>query len=318
MVRGIGLVQSTEDLENIVVTALKGTPVRVRDLGRAGIGHAIRFGILGRDHDDDLVQGIVLMRKGENPDAVINGVRATIEQLQKSLPAGVVMRPYYSRDRLVRTTVTTVMRNLIEGAALVIVLLSLFLYDLRAAFIVALTIPLSLLFAFVFMDLRGIPANLLSLGAIDFGIIVDGAVIMTENILRHLSERRVTGPHVVREVQHAALEVARPLTFAVMIIMTVYVPILTFQRIEGKLFRPMAVTISLSRPMRSGARPPSARARSCAGCADPTCPPCASACGGRPCPSPSPRGCSCWRCSRSRCSARSSCPSWTRVTSGCA
>ncbi|PYM87641.1 MAG: CusA/CzcA family heavy metal efflux RND transporter [Candidatus Rokuibacteriota bacterium] len=246
MVRGIGLVQSTEDLENIVVTSLKGTPVRVRDVGRAGIGHAIRFGILGRDHDDDLVQGIVLMRKGENPDAVISGVRAKIAELKNALPAGVVMRPYYSRDRLVRTTVTTVMRNLVEGAALVIVLLSLFLYDLRAALIVALTIPLSLLFAFVFMDLRGIPANLLSLGAIDFGIIVDGAVIMTENILRHLSERRVSGPGVVREVQHAVLEVARPLTFAVMIIMTVYVPILTFQRIEGKLFRPMAVTISLA------------------------------------------------------------------------
>src|SRR5205807_1328805 len=131
---------------------------RVRDVGRAGIGHAIRFGILGRDHDDDLVQGIVLMRKGENPDAVISGVRAKIAELKNALPAGVVMRPYHSRDRLVRTTVTTVMR----------------------------------------------------------------------------------------EVQHAVLEVARPLTFAVMIIMTVYVPILTFQRIEGKLFRPMAVTISLA------------------------------------------------------------------------
>ena len=244
MVRGIGLVRSTDDLDNVVVTSLKGTPVRVRDIGHAGIGHAIRFGVLGRDHADDLVQGIVLMRKGENPDAVIEGVRAKIEALQKTLPAGVTMRPYYSRDRLVRTTVTTVMRNLLEGAALVIVLLSLFLYNLRAALIVALTIPLSLLFAFVFMDLRGIPANLLSLGAIDFGIIVDGAVIMTENILRHLAERRVTGERVVREVQHAALDVARPLTFAVMIIMTVYVPILTFQRIEGKLFRPMAITIA--------------------------------------------------------------------------
>jgi len=246
MVRGIGLVQSTEDLENVVVTSLKGTPVRVRDIGHAGIGHAIRFGILGRDHDDDLVQGIVLMRKGENPDAVIAGVRAKVHELRKTLPAGVVMRPYYSRDRLVRTTVTTVMRNLVEGAGLVIVLLSLFFYNLRAALIVALTIPLSLLFAFVFMDLRGVPANLLSLGAIDFGIIVDGAVIMTENILRHLSERKVTGPRVLHEVQHAALEVARPLTFAVMIIMTVYVPILTFQRIEGRLFQPMAVTISLA------------------------------------------------------------------------
>jgi cobalt-zinc-cadmium resistance protein CzcA len=146
----------------------------------------------------------------------------------------------------VQTTVTTVMRNLVEGAALVVLLLSLFLYNMRAAFIVALAIPLSLLFAFIFMDLQGIPANLLSLGAIDFGIIVDGAVIMTENILRHLGERKVADRRVVREVQHAAVEVARPLTFAVLIIMTVYVPILTFQRIEGKLFRPMAVTISLA------------------------------------------------------------------------
>src|SRR5436190_574906 len=233
-------------LEHVVVTSLKGTPVRVRDIGHAGIGHAIRFGILGRDHDDDLVQGIVLMRKGENPDAVIAGVRAKVHELRKTLPAGVVMRPYYSRDRLVRTTVTTVMRNLVEGAGLVIVLLSLFFYNLRAALIVALTIPLSLLFAFVFMDLRGVPANLLSLGAIDFSLIVVGVDIFTENIWRHLSERKVTGPRVLHEVQHAALEVARPLTFAVMIIMTVYVPILTFQRIEGRLFQPMAVTISLA------------------------------------------------------------------------
>ena len=246
MVRGIGLLRSTEDLADVVVAAQKGTPIRIRDIGEVGIGHAIRFGVLGRDHEDDLVQGIVLMRKGENPDAVIEGVKKKLVEVKRMLPAGVELYDYYSRDRLVKTTVTTVLRNLVEGAALVVVLLSLFLYDLRAAFIVALTIPLSLLFAFIFMDLRGIPANLLSLGAIDFGIIVDGAVIMAENILRHLSERRPTGHRVVREVQHAALEVARPLTFAVVIIMTVYVPILTFQRIEGKLFRPMAVTISVA------------------------------------------------------------------------
>jgi len=167
-------------------------------------------------------------------------------EVQKLLPAGVALRPYYSRDQLVRTTVTTVMRNLIEGAVLVIIVLSLFLYNVRAAFIVALNIPLSLLFAFIFMDLKGIPANLLSLGAIDFGIIVDGAVVMTENILRHLSHKRPTGHLVLREVRHAAAEVARPLTFAVLIIMTVYLPILTFQRIEGKLFEPMAVTISVA------------------------------------------------------------------------
>jgi cobalt-zinc-cadmium resistance protein CzcA len=246
MVRGIGLIQSISDIENVVVAAQKGTPIRVRDIATVGIGTAIRFGILGKDHDDDLVQGIVLMRKGENPGNVIAGVKKKIEGVQKLLPPGVELKPYYSRDRLVRTTVTTVLRNLVEGAALVVLLLSLFLYNIRAAFIVALTIPLSLLFAFIFMDLRGIPANLLSLGAIDFGIIVDGAVIMTENIMRHLGERKPTGHRVVREVQHAAVEVARPLTFAVLIIMTVYVPILTFQRIEGKLFRPMAVTISLA------------------------------------------------------------------------
>ncbi|HET7343385.1 MAG TPA: CusA/CzcA family heavy metal efflux RND transporter [Methylomirabilota bacterium] len=246
MVRGIGLLRSVDDVADVVVAAQKGTPIRIGDIGRVGIGHAIRFGVLGRDHEDDLVQGIVLMRKGENPDAVIAGVKRKIHDVKKLLPPGVEMQPYYSRDRLVRTTVHTVLGNLVEGAVLVIVLLTLFLYNARAALIVALTIPLSLLFAFIFMDLRGIPANLLSLGAIDFGIIVDGAIIMTENIVRHLAERRVSGHRVVREVQHAAVEVARPLTFAVLIIMTVYVPILTFQRIEGKLFRPMAVTISLA------------------------------------------------------------------------
>src|SRR5438552_11545985 len=246
MVRGIGLVRSLGDLESIVIAAQKGTPVRVRDIGQASIGHAIRFGVLGRDDEDDLVQGIVLMRKGENPGAVLDGVKKKLAEIRPLLPAGVEMRPYYSRDRLVNTTVATVMRNLVEGALLVTVLLSLFLYNMRAALIVALVIPLSLLFAFVFMDLRGIPANLLSLGAIDFGIIVDEAVIMTENILRHLAELRPRGQEVVPAIQHATLEVARPLTFAVLIIMTVYVPILTFQRIEGKLFRPMAVTISVA------------------------------------------------------------------------
>src|SRR5262249_830223 len=145
-----------------------------------------------------------------------------------------------------RTTVRTVLRNLVEGAVLVVLLLTLCLGNLRAAFIVALTIPLSLLFAFIFMDLRSIPANLLSLGAIDFGIILDGAVIMAENIVRRLAERRPTGARVVPEVEHAATEVARPPPFPPLIIMTVYVPIRTFQRIEGKLFRPMAVTISLA------------------------------------------------------------------------
>jgi len=148
-IRGIGLIQSLGDVENIVVAAQKGTPVRVRDIGSVEIGSAIRLGLLGRDEEDDIVGGIIRMRKGENPWAVVEAVKKKVEEVQKLLPEGVEMRPYYSRDKLVKTTVTTVMRNLIEGAALVIVLLSLFLYNIRAAVIVALTIPLSLLFAFV-------------------------------------------------------------------------------------------------------------------------------------------------------------------------
>src|SRR3989442_438461 len=245
-VPGFGLLRSTTHMETVGVAAQKGTPVRVRDIARVGIGHAIRLGVLGRDHEDDLVQGIVLMRKGENPGRVIEAVKTRLPEIQKLLPAGVEIRPYYNRDVLVKRTVTTVLKNLLEGAGLVILLLSLFLYNVRAAFIVALTIPLSLLFAFIFMDLRRVPSNRPSLGGVDFGIIVDGAVILAENIVRHLSRHKPSGRQVLHEVQHAALEVARPLTFAVLIIMTVYVPILTFQRIEGKLFRPMAVTIAFA------------------------------------------------------------------------
>jgi cobalt-zinc-cadmium resistance protein CzcA len=246
IVRGIGLIGTTRDIENIVVAAVKGTPVRIRDLGVVGVGTAIRLGVLGRDHDDDVVGGVIRMRKGENPGVVMAALQRRLASVRALLPGDVELRPYYSRDRLVKTTVATVMRNLVEGAALVVLLLSLLLYNVRAALIVALTIPLALLFAFVFMDLRSIPANLLSLGAIDFGIIVDGAVIMTENVVRHLAEERPPPGRMAAVVEGAAVEVARPLTFAVLIIMTVYLPILTFERIEGKLFRPMAVTISLA------------------------------------------------------------------------
>src|SRR5262249_47828460 len=152
-VRGIGLLQSTDDIEDVVVAAQKGTPIRVRDIGRVQIGHRVRLGLLGRDHDDDLVQGIVLMRKGENPGQVIDGVRKKISELGSIVPADVQLRPYYTRDVLVATTVTTVMHNLLEGAVLVVVVLTVFLFNVRAALIVAVTIPLSLLFAFIVMDL---------------------------------------------------------------------------------------------------------------------------------------------------------------------
>ena len=243
MVRGIGLLGSTEDIDNVVVSAHDGTPVRIKDIGGAAIGHAIRLGILGRDHDDDLVQGIVLMRKGENPSAVLERVRAKLAELQDILPGGVEIHPYYDRSHLVQTTVHTVEKNLVEGALLVSLILMVFLGNVRSALIVAATIPLSLLFAFTCMDVRGISANLLSIGAIDFGIIVDGAVVMVENIYRHLAAHHTHGTRVRPSVYAAAREVGSPIFFSVLIIITVYLPILFFQRIEGKMFIPMASTI---------------------------------------------------------------------------
>jgi cobalt-zinc-cadmium resistance protein CzcA len=243
MVRGLGLLGSTEEIENVVVSAHDGTPVRIKDIGRAVIGHGIRLGILGRDHDDDLVQGIILMRKGENASAVLERVQAQLDELKEVLPAGVTIHPYYDRGRLVHTTVHTVEKNLVEGAALVTLILLLFLGNLRSALIVAATIPLSLLFAFSCMDLRGISANLLSIGAIDFGIIVDGAVVMVENIYRHLAAHHTGDTRVRPTVYAAAREVGSPIFFSVLIIITVYFPILFFQRVEGKMFIPMASTI---------------------------------------------------------------------------
>ncbi len=243
MVRGIGLLGSTADIDNVVVVARDGTPVRVKDIGQAAIGHGIRLGILGRDHDDDLVQGIVLMRKGENASEVLERVKHKLAELHDILPAGVTIEPYYDRSHLVDTTVRTVEENLLKGALLVSVILMLFLGNLRSALIVAATIPLSLLFAFACMDARGISANLLSIGAIDFGIIVDGAVVMVENIYRHLAGHRGSDQRVRPTVYAAAREVGSPIFFSVLIIITVYLPILFFQRVEGKMFIPMASTI---------------------------------------------------------------------------
>ena len=241
-VRGIGLLGSTAEVDNVVVTAHDGTPVRIKDIGHTAIGHGIRLGILGRDHDDDLVQGIILMRKGENASEVLERVQAKLDELRDILPAGVTIHPYYDRSHLVDTTVHTVEKNLVEGAFLVSVILIVFLGNVRSAVIVAATIPLSLLFAFTCMDVVGISANLLSIGAIDFGIIVDGAVVMVENIYRHLAAHR-SSERIRPRVYAAAREVGSPIFFSVLIIMTVYLPILFFQRVEGKMFIPMASTI---------------------------------------------------------------------------
>ncbi|MFN8627899.1 MAG: CusA/CzcA family heavy metal efflux RND transporter [Candidatus Binatia bacterium] len=243
MVRGLGLLGSTADIDNVVVAAHDGTPIRIKDVGRAAIGHGIRLGVLGRDHDDDLVQGIVLMRKGENASVVLRRVQAKLAELRDILPADVTIQPYYDRSRLVRTTVHTVEENLLLGALFVCIILIVFLGNVRGALIVAVTIPLSLLFAFTCMEVRGISANLLSIGAIDFGIIVDGAVVMVENIYRHLATHRTQGARVRPIVSAAAREVGSPIFFSVAIIITVYLPILFFQRVEGKMFIPMASTI---------------------------------------------------------------------------
>ncbi|MBI3786511.1 MAG: efflux RND transporter permease subunit [Deltaproteobacteria bacterium] len=242
MIRGLGLLGSVDEIGNVVVSSTSGTPIRIKDVGEVGIGHGIRLGVLGRDKDDDLVQGIVLMRKGENASVVLDRVKQRLAELRDLLPADVIIQPYYDRSRLVDTTVHTVEENLLLGAALVLLTLMVFLGNVRSALIVALTIPLSLLFAFTCMDLRGISANLLSIGAIDFGIIVDGAVVMVENIYRHLAERHRESS-VSATIFAGAREVGSPIFFSVMIIMTVYFPILLFQRVEGKMFRPMASTI---------------------------------------------------------------------------
>jgi len=243
MVRGIGLLGSTADIDDVVVTAHDGTPVRIKDIGQSAIGHGIRLGILGRDHDDELVQGIILMRKGENASEVLDRVKAKLAEIREILPAGVTIHPYYDRSHLVETTVHTVEENLLAGAVLVSLILIVFLGNARSALIVAAVIPLSLLFAFTCMDLRGIAANLLSIGAIDFGIIVDGAVVMVENIYRHLAAHHTSGARVRPTVYTAAREVGSPIFFSVLIIITVYLPILFFQRVEGKMFIPMASTI---------------------------------------------------------------------------
>jgi cobalt-zinc-cadmium resistance protein CzcA len=249
LIRGIGLLRSKDDIGSIVVASHNGTPVYVKDVADVTVGAVPREGIVGQDDDDDIVSGIVLMRKGENPSEVLTALKAKVELLNRSvLPKGVQIAPYYDRTWLIGTTLHTVFHNLLEGALLVTAVLLLFLGNLRAALIVALMIPLSLLATFVGLTWRGIPANLLSLGAIDFGIIVDGAVIVVENIFRHLSEGHAdykTSPVKFREtIQRAAAEVGKPTFFSMLIIIAAHVPIFTLQRHEGRIFAPMAWTVT--------------------------------------------------------------------------
>ena len=243
LIRGIGMLRSSDDLGTIVVAEHNGTPLLIRDIAAVNVGSVPRQGLMGQDEDDEIVSGIVLMRKGENPSEVLAAVKERVAMLNATiLPKPAQIVAFYDRTTLIDTTLRTVFRNLLEGAVLVTIVLFLFLGSVRAAGIVAVIIPLSLLATFIGLRIRGIPANLLSLGAMDFGIIVDGAVIVLENVFRRLSEHRAH--HVARAtVLDAAVEVGRPTVFSMLVIIIAHLPIFTLQRHEGRIFAPMAYTV---------------------------------------------------------------------------
>lgn len=251
LIRATGLVQTLADIENIVLRTTDGTPVRVRDVANVGFGQQLRTGA-ATDRGEETVLGTAIMLIGENSRTVSKRVADKMEEVNRSLPEGVRARTVYDRTYLVEATLRTVRTNLLEGALLVIVVLFLLLGNLRAALIVALAIPLSMLFAVTGMVQRGISGNLMSLGAIDFGIIVDGAVVMVENIIRRFAHRQRELGRLLTQEERLDLaflssrEVARPTLFGVAIIMIVYLPILALTGIEGKMFKPMAAVVLLA------------------------------------------------------------------------
>ncbi|MCU1313677.1 MAG: Cation efflux system protein CusA [Acidobacteriaceae bacterium] len=255
-VREVGLITSVADIENIVIKTQTGTALHIRDIAVVAQGPKIRLGQMGyaihrldrkiADHDD-MIGGIVLLQKGDDSDKVLDGVHAKIEELNsRILPPGVKVVPYLDRSDLLRYTTHTVLHNLTEGIILVVIILFFFLGNVRGALIVSITIPFALLFASICLDLRHIPANLLSLGALDFGMVVDGAVVMVENIVRHLNRRNGRNVSVKEQIREAAHEVQRPVFYAIGIIITAYLPIFTLQAVEGRLFRPMAWTVAFA------------------------------------------------------------------------
>jgi len=254
-VQSIGLFNNVADIENTVIKTQAGTPLHIRDLGTVSQGPKIRLGQIGRawHHPDgtivdnaDTVEGILLLQKGEDSDPVLQGIEAKVTELNEHiLPPGVKVVPFLDRSDLVKHTVDTVEENLLHGVILVSIILFLFLGNVRGAIIVALTIPFSLLFASILLQLNHIPANLLSLGALDFGMVVDGAVVMIENIVRHLAHKG--DPHTPQQkIRDASQEVQRPVFFAIAIIITAYLPIFTLQAVEGRLFKPMAWTVAFA------------------------------------------------------------------------
>jgi len=242
-VRGLGRVATTEDIGNVVLAVHDGIPVLVKDIGQVVIGAAPRLGRFGYQSQNDAVEGVVKLRTGEQAQTVLQGIQKKTEELNNQiLPKDVKVLPFYDRSDLIHLTTRTVEDNLLRGIVLVVIVLIFFLYDIRSGLIVAVTIPLSLLFAFICLDLRGIPANLLSIGAIDFGILVDGAVVMVENIYRRLADPEAERLGVVHTIIAAAAEVDRPIFYAVAVIIASFLPIYVLRGPSGKLFEPMADT----------------------------------------------------------------------------
>ncbi|MCA9593934.1 MAG: efflux RND transporter permease subunit [Myxococcales bacterium] len=244
LVRGEGLLQSLTDIERVVVNrGANAAPIYVRDVARVEFAPLIRQGAVTRDGRGEAVVGIVMMLMGENSRVVVGRVQDAIAQLQPTLPAGVTIETFYDRTELVERTIHTVAKNLVEGGVLVVLVLLLLLGNVRGGLMVATAIPLSMLVAFTGMRLAGLSGNLMSLGAIDFGLIVDGSVVMIENVVRVLRDRRDDPEPHAEKVRAAARQVARPVVFAVSIIMLVYLPILGLRGVEGKMFGPMALTV---------------------------------------------------------------------------
>jgi cobalt-zinc-cadmium resistance protein CzcA len=246
-VRGLGLIRNEADIGSVIIGAQNGVPVHVRDVGDVVIGHAPRLGQFGFNKNDDAVEGVIMMLRGEQTQNVLKGVEEKTKELNEHiLPPDVKVRPYYDRSDLVRLTISTVEDNLLLGMTLVLIVLVFFLVSMRAAVIVALTIPLALLFAFIFLHANGVAANLLSIGAIDFGIIIDGTLVMVENIYRELGLREGQQYNLQEVIVAAAKDVDRPIFYSVAVIIAGYIPIYALSGPSGKLFHPMADTMSIA------------------------------------------------------------------------
>jgi cobalt-zinc-cadmium resistance protein CzcA len=246
-VRGLGLIKDVQDIGSVIIGTQNGVPVRIRDVGEVTIGHAPRLGQFGFNKNDDAVEGVIMMLRGDQTQNVLKGVEAKTKELNEHiLPPDVKVLPYYDRSELVSLTINTVEKNMLVGMTLVLIVLIFFLVNLRAAVIVALTIPVALLFSFIFLHGRGVAANLLSIGAIDFGIIIDGTLVMVENIYRELGLREGQKYDLHEVILAAARDVDRPIFYSVAIIIAGYIPIYALSGPSGKLFHPMADTMSIA------------------------------------------------------------------------